>query len=802
MSRFRSRRTKNNTEFFNSFEYNRYYWTDFDYQVLHTHIMTRAKRGRGDHVPYNDVIIMADTETSKSPDYEEEIITPYYELLEQLLKTPVYISPADIRNIPDHKHFLKECPVTIEAGAIPIDVIWVDWSKEYPWIFPDDIYHPADMLQHISDYYNSIKPKEYKALDNHICLWTISLRAYHCNIATLYGTKPRDMIKCITKLHEIMPGQRTVIYFHNLSYDYVFLRKFMFEAWGTPAKQLATKPHYPIWIKFDNEIHFKDSLILAQRSLEKWGLDLEVEHNKAVGLWDYDKIRNQDYIYSDQELTYAEHDTLCGVECLDKFMEVIKKDITSIPYTSTGVLRNRTRDIGAANRAHDWFKRVCMDDIELYNKAHNIYHGGYTHANRYIVDFLIKGKIECFDFASSYPYVMLSEKYPSEKYTSLGGTYKVSDVLNWYKNDYSVLFTVQLTEVHLKDPKFPMPYIQQSKLIECVDPILDNGRVLDAAFISMELCELDMYLIDRYYKYEINIVSDVYIAKKGYLPRWFTDLIFSLYEDKCKLKFGDPVLYNISKGLLNSTYGMCAQKSIMPELEENYTTGDYEPKEKTPEELAAEYKKYLNKRNTILPYQISLYVTGYAVKNLFTLGECFGGSDGGSWYYSDTDSCYGEDINIDRLEAYNSHALEKLRANGYDIIEINGHTFQLGKAEADGIYSQFKTMGAKRYAVRKENGDISITVAGVPKKTGSKCLTSLDQFKPGFIFSGRRTGKKTHTFLYNDKIFEDKSGNEIGDSIDLSPCDYLLSKTISWEWYFEEVIGSFEIEIYDEGVII
>lgn len=681
--------------------------------VLSDHIMTIKARGRGDHTPINNVIIMADTESSKSADY-------------------------------------------IPGSA---------------------------------------------AMDNHICLWTISLRAYHKNIVTLYGTKPSEMIECITRLHNSMSGERTIIYFHNLSWDYVYLRKFMFAAWGEPVKQLATKPHYPIWIKFDNDINFKDSLILSQRSLDRWGQDLQVKHAKAVGFWDYDKIRNQDYKYSRKELTYAEFDTLCGVECLDKFMESIGKDLTSIPYTATGVLRHKTREIGAANHAHDWFKRVCMDDIQLYYKAHRIYHGGYTHANRYVVDYLVEGDIRCFDFASSYPFVMLSEKYPCEKYMHMGGEYKVADVMKWYKQDYSVLFTVCLENVHLKDLQWPMPYIQQSKIIEVVNPILDNGRLPDADRVILELCELDMYLIDRYYQYDNDIVTDVYLAKKGYLPRWFTDLIWSLYEDKCRLKFGsDLVLYNIQKALLNACYGMCAQRSIMKDLQEDYLTGEYFEAEKTQDDIEAEYHKYLNKRNTILPYQLAIYVTGYATLNLFSLGECFGG--GGSWYYSDTDSCYGEDIDQEKLDAYNQKALEKLQANGYDKVEIEGHTFQLGKAELDGEYKEFKTMGAKRYAVKKMDDSIKITVAGVPKKTGSSCLRSLDDFKPGFIFKGEITNKKTHTFLYNDKIFTDSYGNEIGDSIDLSPCDYLLDSTLSFDWYFDEVLGSFEVEIYDDGVII
>ena len=41
------------------------------------------------------------------------------------------------------------------------------------------------------------------------------------------------------------------------------------------------------------------------------------------------------------------------------------------------------------------------------------------------------------------------------------------------------------------------------------------------------------------------------------------------------------------------------------------------------------------------------------------------------------------------------------------------------------------------------------------------------------IFDGAITGKKQHTHFYNP-IHTDNHGNLIGDSIDLSPCDYLL----------------------------
>ena len=88
--------------------------------------------------------------------------------------------------------------------------------------------------------------------------------------------------------------------------------------------QLNIKSHYPLFIEFDNGLMFKDSLILAQRSLEKWSADMDVEHQKAVGLWDYDKIRMQDDYLDNYEKTYIEHDTLAGVECFTENNGCIK----------------------------------------------------------------------------------------------------------------------------------------------------------------------------------------------------------------------------------------------------------------------------------------------------------------------------------------------------------------------------------------------------------------------------------------------------------------------------------------------
>ena len=71
---------------------------------------------------------------------------------------------------------------------------------------------------------------------------------------------------------------------------------------------------------------------------------------------------------------------------------------------------------------------------------------------------------------------------------------------------------------------------------------------------------------------------------------------------------------------------------------------------------------------------------------------------------------------------------------------------------------------------------MKITVAGVPKKGAQSLKNNLNNFKDGFIFDGITSGKKQHSHLCVDEIYEDASGNETGDSIDLTPCDYLVKE--------------------------
>lgn len=622
------------------------------------------------------------------------------------------------------------------------------------------------------------KPKNRKDIcENHLVVWTLSIRAYHTNIVTLYGRRPDELAMCIKRIHASLHGDISVFYCHNLGWDWTFCRQFIMAELGTPKSQLNVKPYYPIYIEFKGGIILKDSLILAQRKLEKWAEDLDVEHKKASGTWDYDRIMHQSTKLTEQDLTYAEYDTLAGVECIDATMQKLKAKIYTIPYTNTGIVRAETRKRGKKNRARQYYLKN-VPDWEGQQISEMLYHGGYTHSCRHAIGWVYPAEAQ--DFASRYPADLLLNMYPGHKFAKYEKPITKEKLIEM-SDKYAMKFLFSAKGVELKDPNFPMPMLQAYKCIQKKGEVIDNGRILSADYVSIFWTEQDLILFDKYYKCDRCWITNLQYSAKEYLPRWFTDLVYELFKDKTMLKVGDPVLYAIRKAMLNAMYGNLVQKPVKITINEDYLTGDYVMAEDFNEEK--EYEKHVKNFNSIMIYDVGCWVTAYAQAELFDLASCIDYEHGGIWLYSDTDSIYATKWDEEKLRTYNERVIAKCNERGYPGIEFDGKTYYAGVAELDGIYSEFKTCGSKRYCCRyaddprnkeKDRGQLKLTVAGVPKKGGVKCLKDdINNFRPGMIFDGAITGKKQHTHFYNP-VHTDKHGNLIGDSIDLSPCDYLL----------------------------
>lgn len=391
----------------------------------------------------------------------------------------------------------------------------------------------------------------YEVNENYIVAWTLAINIYGFNVVCLWGSTPSSLVETIRKINDSLPGTKTIYYCHNLGFDWIFIRQFMFREFGIPIEQLFSKPHYPIDLEFVEGIHLRDSLILSQRSIERWAKDFCVEHQKAVGSWDYDKIRHQNGIFSDEELLYIQNDVLAGVECLNELRKNLHKTFAGMPYTQTGIVRAEAKKRGKKNQAH---KKAMSyyTTLQLYDLLEELYHGGYTHANRHYLGYINEGKIECYDFASSYPFCLLCKKMPIENFSLLGYDPAPEEILN--SEEEAFIFTFKACGVRLKNPNDPFPVLQLSKARKVYNGLFDNGRILETDFLEIVCNEVDFQRIYKQYEWDRCWITDVYFAYKDYLPAWLSDLIFELFKQKTDLKGGDAVAYAISKGMLNSIY--------------------------------------------------------------------------------------------------------------------------------------------------------------------------------------------------------------------------------------------------------
>ena len=618
-------------------------------------------------------------------------------------------------------------------------------------------------------------------MPNYICAWSVCVFNYPAGIKRVYyGHMPDSCIVFMEKLqHDI--DAAIVCYFHNLNYDYTFLRQFAFDRFGVPDTQLAVKPHKPLVIRWNKaNITWKDSLILAQRSLERWANDLNADHKKAVGTWDYLKIRSQHEQFTDDELLYISNDVLAQAECINIMREMLQlKAVDDMPLTATSIVRNearkRSRGADRAGRVKWYHKyRQIVPALPVYLMLERSYHGGYTHANRFCIGD-IYNDVTGYDFASEYPYCMMSEKFPMDKFEPFPDA-DPKKILK-LKDDFAFVFELLIYDFELK-PGIEMPYLQRSKITKWTDDyILDNGRVISGSLAQITYNEIDLELFVKTYDFKMIAVRNCYMSAKAYLPEWLRTYIYELFREKTLLKGRDPVLYSIAKSRLNSVYGCCVEKQIRTEFIEDYSTGEYMAQ--YPDDPEKALMQRYNSKNAFLPYQWGCWVCAYAARNLYELGKCCG-----LWLYSDTDSVKGLEWDLEAVEVYNDRCKEKLlKAGIFQPIEHNNRQYWLGVAEYDGFYTEFVTLGSKRYCVREE-GKLKITVAGVPK-AGAACLhDDITNFAEGMLFTGVISGKKQLTYFLGEPIRKE-AGIVYGDSIDLSECDYLLSATEKYNGFWE-----------------
>lgn len=132
---------------------------------------------------------------------------------------------------------------------------------------------------------------------------------------------------------------------------------------------------------------------------------------KKNGDLDYEKIRTSKTKLTKKELEYCEYDCLVVYHYILFELETYK-ELKKIPITYTGHVRKEFRNrINLDYKYKGQVRKAINTEPHIYNLLVDAFMGGYTHANYYYANKIIKN-VDSYDFTSSYPYVMLSEKYP------------------------------------------------------------------------------------------------------------------------------------------------------------------------------------------------------------------------------------------------------------------------------------------------------------------------------------------------------------------------------------------------------
>ena len=552
-----------------------------------------------------------------------------------------------------------------------------------------------------------------------------------------------DKLKIILNLNK---HRKIIVYIHNLSYEFQFLYK-RFDI----TDCFADSERKPIKAEIDECIVLKCSYRLSGYSLAVLAKNLKRPLKKMVGDLDYSKKRHSKTHLTESEINYCVQDVLIVNEYIKEQIEEYG-DIEKIPLTQTGKIRRYTRHNTEKNKTYKNFIHNLTLESDEFLLLKNAFCGGFTHANAmYVTQTLIN--VASFDFTSSYPTVMIAEKYPMSK----GKRIKIKSIedIKRLSVNYNVITDVKISGLK---PRFISENILSfSKCRNVKNPIVNNGRIVSCETLETSLTETDLLCITRFYAFDKIEFGLAYIYKSDYLPKEIIETILKLYREKTELKGvkGKEIEYLHSKELLNSLYGMTVTNIVhdIHEIKNNEWTTDKA-------DLKDEIKKYNTDENRFLFFAWGVWVTAYARRNLYTaILEC-----GNDYIYSDTDSVkiLNYEKHKDYFNNYNKMIVEKLEKalnhHGiHDTIKpktIKGVEKPLGVWDFEGIYTKFKTLGAKRYIVEKDD-DIEITIAGLSKNKGKEYIKNqkkpFDFFDDYMHIPSGFSGKQTHTYI-DDEI--------------------------------------------------
>lgn len=590
--------------------------------------------------------------------------------------------------------------------------------------------------------------------------------------------------------------RKMVIYVHNLGFEASFLLPRIKRLTGL----FAVDEHKPAKIEIEQGFVFRDSMILSGMSLEKTAENMTMfKIEKMVGDLDYSKPRNSKTPMTEKELNYCLHDvTTLTAYIYEQITQY--KDITKIPMTNTGRVREYVREhclYKTSKSGRTYRNKKYCETISKLTIDHDEYRfmklgfaGGFTHAGHEKSGKVIEN-VHSYDFTSSYPTVICSNKFPMSK----GEEHRYATWKEYYDDleNYDIIAAIEFKGI--SDDKFPYEHFISESRCSHEGAEIENGRIISADRLVMVCTEYDLDTIKKNYTCKGCRILKAYRYKKDYLPAELINCVLHFYATKTTLKDveGKEAEYLLYKGMLNSIYGMMVMDIMQSETaysQDEWLNGGWDSEIGDPVDKLNRYNKSKD-RTTFFAW--GLYITSIAKHNLWDgILEC-----GADYCYSDTDSVkiINPEKHKDFFDRYNAEILEKIRkvckARKLDFSQATpknkfGETFPLGVWDYEGYYDEFKTLGAKRYIVKgfhRSDGSLkkehATTIAGINKKTGCDYIFSQDDpfgfFADGMTIPAEKSGKKAvaYTNKHTEAVITDEFGNT--ETMTEEGCAYIYS---------------------------
>lgn len=628
--------------------------------------------------------------------------------------------------------------------------------------------------------YQTLSDEEQEDCKKQACMyvWQFSI-----NDQVYYGRTWVEFKLFLDEL-EKNDNSKKIVFIHNLSFEFQALWSVVRikDVMSRKSRKLLTC-HLE-----DYNIELRCTQMLSNLKLANLPKEYQLPVEKKIGDLDYSLLRTPATPLTDRELGYCEFDCLVTYYYVKTELETYER-VDKLPITSTGKVRKQLQRLVLGNPSYvRKVSRQINTNPKVYNMLVDAFAGGYTHANYIYADEILP-EVDSYDETSAYPYVLVTCKFPSTEFKRCY-IKRAEDMLP----NFAYLLTVRMTNIK---SKYYNNFISSSKCTEIKGrPHYDNGRIISAKEITITCTDVDLRFFLDSYSYDSYEILESYFSIYSYLPIEYVNFILDKYVLKTKLKNveGKELSYNREKQAFNALYGMTVTNTIRADVEfENYEEWIESPlsNNQIMEKLCKD------KKRGFLNFAWGVWCTAYARDNLLRrvldLDPYVA--------YCDTDSCkvvQGYDKSI--FDSYNASVEVKIKRvskergipfERFAPADIKGNAHLLGVFECETgkgrsvTYDEFITQGAKKYAY-KIDGEIHVTVSGVPKEGGAGCLHSLDEFRDDLVFDFEHTNKLT--LAYNDnqipvtitdylgKVYTvtDKSG------ICMLPTTYKLGKALDY----------------------